>query len=252
MSDLTRPAHAGPAHAGPALVGTSHGTDSPDGRAAVASILADVRAARPALIVREAFVDVQQPEVADVVAEELERTAAGAPGAPRAVVVPLLLSAGFHTYVDIAAAAEPEGAVATGTLGPDARLAEIVVDRLRAAGATPADAVVLAAAGSSDPRAAAAVEEMLALVRARWDGDVTVGYGAGAQPRVADAVAQARTDGASRVVVAAYLLAPGFFLDRLHEAGGDVVTAALAPDSRLAQIVLDRYDGAVAGRATLR
>lgn len=244
MSDLT----------GPALVGTSHGTDNHDGRAAVASILADVRAARPGLAVREAFVDVQQPEVADVVTEELGRTRAGGDGGavPRVVVVPLLLSAGFHTYVDIAAAAEPEGAVATGTLGPDARLADIVVDRLRAAGATPADAVVLAAAGSSDPRAAAAVEEMLALVRARWSGAVTVGYGAGAEPRVADAVARARAEGAPRVVVAAYLLAPGFFLDRLHEAGGDVVTAPLAPDVRLAEVVLDRYDDAVAGRATLR
>ena len=54
------------------------------------------------------------------------------------------------------------------------------------------------------------------------------------------------------MVVASYLLAPGFFLDRLHEAGADVVTAPLAPDARLAQVVLDRYDDAVAGRATLR
>lgn len=234
--------------AGPALVATSHGTDNLDGRAAVASIVAGVRAERPDLTVREAFVDVQQPEVADVVAQELARDGAGT----RVVVVPLLLSAGFHTYVDIAAAAEPDGAVATGTLGPDPRLADILVERLRAAGATSDDAVVLAAAGSSDPRAAAAVEEMLALVRARWSGEVTLGYGAGAQPRVPDAVAQARAAGASRVVVASYLLAPGFFLDRLHEAGADVVTAPLAPDARLAQVVLDRYDDAVAGRATLR
>ena len=236
--------------ASPALVATSHGTDNLDGRAAVASIVAGVRAARPGLIVREAFVDVQQPEVADVVAQELEHGAS--PGGIRVVVVPLLLSAGFHTYVDIAAAAEPDGAVATGTLGPDPRLADILVERLRAAGATSDDAVVLAAAGSSDPRAAAAVVEMLALVRERWAGEVTLGYGAGAQPRVPDAVAQARAAGASRVVVASYLLAPGFFLDRLHEAGADVVTAPLAPDARLAQVVLDRYDDAVAGRATLR
>ncbi|PFG36320.1 sirohydrochlorin ferrochelatase [Flavimobilis soli] len=250
VPDAPAAAHAAPARTRPALVATSHGTDNLDGRAAVASIAADVRAARPGLTVREAFVDVQEPEVADVVAEELARTS-GADGL-RAVVVPLLLSAGFHTYVDIAEAAEPDGAVATGALGPDVRLADIVVERLHEAGATPDDTVVLAAAGSSDPRAAAAVEEMLTLVRERWSGAVTIGYGAGAEPRVPDAVTHARAAGATRVVVASYLLAPGFFLDRLHEAGADVVTAPLAPDPRLAQVVLDRYDDAVSGRATLR
>ena len=47
-------------------------------------------------------------------------------------------------------------------------------------------------------------------------------------------------------VVAAYLLAPGFFYDRVLEAGGDVVTAPLAPDARLTEIVLDRYATAAA------
>ncbi|MDQ2623850.1 MAG: sirohydrochlorin chelatase, partial [Actinomycetota bacterium] len=39
----------------------------------------------------------------------------------------------------------------------------------------------------------------------------------------------------------AYLLAPGYFYDRLREAGADVVTAPLAPDPRLASLVLERY-----------
>ncbi len=57
----------------------------------------------------------------------------------------------------------------------------------------PGDAVVLAAAGSSDPRAADAVEAVARGLRAAWPhGPVIVGYGAGAQPSVPDAVAAAR------------------------------------------------------------
>ena len=73
---------------------------------------------------------------------------------------------------------------------------------------------------------------------------MTVGYGSAARPTVPDAVAAARAAGAPRVVVAAYLLAPGYFHDRLAEAGADVVTAPLAPDRRLVDVVLDRYSAA--------
>lgn len=220
----------------PVLVGCSHGTASRAGRAAISAIFEDVARSRPDLDVREAFVDVQQPEVADVVERAL-------PDAP-VVVVPLLLSVGFHTRVDVAAAVDRSGAVASDPLGPDPRLVEILVDRLTAAGLGTDDAVVLAAAGSSDPAAPAAVRVVADGLAATLGRDVAVGFGAGGNPRVSAAVAQARDDlaGGGRVVVASYLLAPGFFLDRVREAGADVVTAALAPDPRLAAIVLDRYD----------
>ncbi|MDT0166417.1 CbiX/SirB N-terminal domain-containing protein [Actinotalea sp. AC32] len=225
----------------PVLVGCSHGTDDPAGRAAVASVLDGVRTHRPDLDVREAFVDVQQPEVADVVADAVRDAGA-------AVVVPLLLSAGFHVHVDVAAAVAERPAVASGALGPDDRLVAVLVDRLREAGAGPGDAVVLAAAGSSDHRAVVAVEAVLDRLRAAWPhGPVTVGYGSAATPSVPDAVAAARAASAGgRVVVAAYLLAPGFFHDRLALAGADVVTAPLAPDDRVVDVVLDRYAAAAA------
>lgn len=226
----------------PVLVGCSHGTDDRAGRAAIQSILVDVATARPGLDVREAFVDVQQPEVADVVAAALAERGT-------AVVVPLLLSVGFHVKVDIGAATEPEGAAAAGTLGPDDRLVEILVDRLEAAGLRGEDAVVLAAAGSTDPAAAPAVETTAAALATRIGRTVTIGYGAGAVPRVPDAVAAARPRG-RRVVVASYLLAPGYFFDRVGEAGADVVAAPLAPDPRLAEVVLDRYDSAVRALVT--
>ncbi len=46
------------------------------------------------------------------------------------------------------------------------------------------------------------------------------------------------------MVVGSYLLAPGYFHDRVLEAGADVVSAPLAPDDRLTPIVLDRYAAA--------
>jgi sirohydrochlorin ferrochelatase len=248
-SDATEPDQPAGASA-PVLVGCSHGTNNEDGQAAIRSILDDVRAARPDLDVREAFVDVQQPEVADVVTGAVAPPATGAGPGRSAVVVPLLLSTGFHVNVDIteAVSAEHEGrgpqhgpAVAAGALGPDPRLARILADRLAQAGVRPHDAVVLAAAGSSKAGAARDVEAVAEHLRAHHAGPVTVGFGAMATPSVRDAVAAAREGGAPRVVVAAYLLAPGFFHDRLRETGADVVTDPLAPDARLAEIVLDRY-----------
>ncbi|MFF2268420.1 sirohydrochlorin chelatase [Cellulosimicrobium cellulans] len=274
-----QPGEAGrgaPAGAPPVLVGCSHGTNDLTGRDVIRALLDDVRAVRPDLDVREAFVDVQQPEVADVVTSVVapgSPTVGGSvpdgpsadsaePGAPAttastaprdAVVVPLLLSGGFHVSVDVAAAVEDRGpgagrAAAATPLGPDPRLVDLLADRLAEAGLRADDAVVIAAAGSSRPGAARDVEELAAGLRGRVSGSVTVGYGAMAKPSVPDAVAAARAALApgGRVVVAAYLLAPGFFYDRVLEAGGDVVTAPLAPDARLAAIVLDRYDTAAA------
>lgn len=237
---------SGPVRDRPVLVGCSHGTSDPAGRAAIRALLDDVRARRPELDVREAFVDVQQPEVADVVTEVV---GSGPDGGRDAVVVPLLLSAGFHVDVDVAAAVAPRGpgagrAVAAAPLGPDDRLLAVVLERLRAVGTRDEDAVVVAAAGSSRPQAARDVDRVVAGLRATRSGPVAVGYGAMATPSVTDAVAAMRASG-RRVVVVAFLLAPGFFHDRLREAGGDVVTAPLLPEARIAEIVLDRYDRAV-------
>lgn len=232
------------------LVGCSHGTRDPAGRATVHALLAAVAEAAPALDVREAFVDVQTPEVATVVGDAL---ATSGPTVP-VVVVPLLLSGGFHVHVDIAAAVRGTRALAAAPLGPDPRLVDLLVQRLAEAGTDRHDAVVLAAAGSSDPRSAAAVEEVARSLQERRSGPVTVGYGAGCAPTVPDAVAAARAEAArvgsgSRAVIASYLLAPGHFHDRLLTAGADVVTAPLGADARLAAIVLDRHAEAVARTA---
>jgi sirohydrochlorin ferrochelatase len=204
-----------------------------------------VRQARLGLEAEAAFVDVQPPAVADVVR-------ALADAGRRSVVVPLLLSAGFHVHVDVGRAVRASGgsAVAAAALGPDVRLAALLHDRLVGVGARAGDAVVLAAAGSSDPRAAADVGVVRDALAARWDGPVVTGFGASAAPSVPEAVAQARVT-RGRVAVAAYLLAPGQFHERLARAGADLVTPPLLAgsiDDRLVSLVLDRYDEAVVTR----
>ncbi|MGY1826521.1 MULTISPECIES: sirohydrochlorin chelatase [unclassified Blastococcus] len=226
----------------PVLVACAHGTRNPTGRRLIAELALAARAQRPGLVTTAAFVDVQPPTVVDVVA------GLSAEGRP-AVVVPLLLSGGYHVHVDIAGAvAAHDAAVAARPLGPDPRLAAVLHDRLRESGADPGDprtAVVLAAAGSSDPRSVADVQRTAALLQGSWAGPVTTGYGSAATPPVPDAVAAARSRGARQVVIAAYLLAPGHFHDKLAGAGADVVTAPLLPDERIAAVLLDRYDAAL-------
>jgi sirohydrochlorin ferrochelatase len=234
----------------PVLVACAHGTRNPTGRRLIAELALAARSLRPGLQTTAAFVDVQPPTVVDVVRDLAQ---AGTP----AVVVPLLLSGGYHVHVDIAGAVEAhDGARAARPLGPDPRLAAVLTDRLTAAGADardPLTAIVLAAAGSSDPRSVADVEDTADLLQRGWAGPVTTGFGSAAQPTVPDAVRAARHAGAERVVVASYLLAPGHFHGRLMESGADLVTAPLLPDDRIAAVLLDRYDAALAAdRATDR
>jgi sirohydrochlorin ferrochelatase len=224
----------------PALVAISHGTSSPVGQAAVASLVAAVAESRGALAVSGGFVDVQQPDVE----ASLGSLDTGAP----AVVVPLLLSAGYHVHVDLrdelAAADRPTTLAAA--LGPDDRLVAVLHRRLLESGLRAGDGVVLACAGSSDARAVADCHDMGARLSAALGITVRVGFISAASPRVHDAVELERASSA-RVVVATYLLAPGYFTDLAHAAGADVATAPLlaageAPPSELVELVVDRYE----------
>lgn len=230
----------------PVLIACSHGTSSLEGRAAIAGVVARVREMLPGVRVDEAFVDVQEPEIDAVVGD--------VPAGAASVVVPLLLSTGFHTRVDIAraVAAAPGPCVATPALGPHDLLAGLLAERLRAAGLSPdaaatgEDAVVLAAAGSSDPAAEVDVAAMAELLAARLDIPVSVGFAAGAGVRIGAAVAAARASGATRVYAASYVLAPGHFAGIIADAGADVVTEPLAPDDAVAAVVVERYRAALA------
>ncbi|WP_299305086.1 uroporphyrinogen-III C-methyltransferase [uncultured Brachybacterium sp.] len=242
------PAHEeadGDGTAVPVLIGCAHGTRLREGRDVVRAILRRIAEQLPSVAVREAYVDVQSPEVAEVVAQlapactTVRTREEDTPAA--AVVVPLLLSTGFHVGEDIAGAVAGHEALAAGSLGPDPRLAEVMAQRLQEAGARPDDAVVMAVAGTRDRAGQAMAEQMGALLSAQLQREVTVGFIAAAQPSVADAVAQARQRTGARVAVATYLLAPGFFHTQLRLVGADLVAAPLGDHPLIAEIAVDRY-----------
>jgi sirohydrochlorin ferrochelatase len=167
-------------------------------------------------------------------------------------VVPLLLGAGFHVHVDIAMAVAERSAsgqqtLTAATLGPDAAITGLLVDRLRDAGLTDADSVVLAVAGSSDVRARLASDRAAALLASTLRRPVRVGHLGGSGRALADVVSEARAMAGpgGRVVAANYLLAPGFFASRLEKSATDVVTAPLSGglrlDDRLVDVVVRRY-----------
>ncbi|WP_077490523.1 sirohydrochlorin chelatase [Sinomonas mesophila] len=221
------------------LVACAHGTSNTEGKAAILEVVEQIRAARPGLTVLDAYVDVHGPELPEVVA--------GLPEGARAVVVPLLLTVGYHVKVDIAKAVTSRpGTLAAGPLGPDERLAGLLAERLQEAGLGADDAVVLAAAGSSNPRAAVDIERLADMLRHRVPNRILPGYGASASPSVPEAVAELREEEVGRIVVASYLLAPGYFHDQLAKAGADAVAAPLLPSPVIAELALDRYDAALA------
>lgn len=218
------------------MIACAHGTNSAQGQARINELRAEIAALCPGLTVLEAYVDVQEPALPDVVA-------AVAPGV-RVVVVPLLLTVGFHVQVDIAQAVKSRpGSLAANPLGPDPRLAGLLHKRL---GELPADwGIVLAAAGSSRPEAAEQIEVLAADLAVLRPQRIVAAYGASAHPSVPAAVEQLRAAGAAGVAIASYLLAPGYFHEQLAKAGADVLSEPLLPSELLAQLALEHFDSAV-------
>ena len=254
----------------PPLVAVAHGSRDPRAAGCVGALLDLVRqraaaAGYPGLDVRAAYLGHAAPT--------LGQALGAADG--EAVVLPLLLTAAYHSKTDIpkalheARSAQPRLDITYGRpLGPhplllralDRRLAEA----LAAPGGAPAGgtappedtAVVLAAAGSSDPAANAVITDLAA----QWQSDrgwraVLPAYASAASPAPPEAVAAARRAGARQVLVATYLLSPGIFADQVRgdclAAGATVVSGVIGAAPEVADVVLGRYaeslaDGAAA------
>jgi sirohydrochlorin ferrochelatase len=217
------------------LIAAAHGTADPRGIREVHELVRLMARRRPDVPVSLGFVDVDVPALPGLV----HRVVADS---NQAVVVPLLLSSGYHVYVDIAAEVHRwRGRVdAAPALGPDPVLADVMADHL--GDLSQIDRVVMAAAGSSDRRALQDCNETARLLSARIDRPVEVGYVSGAGEHLSSVLA--RTPG--RVAVATYLLAPGFFADRVRRIAADrPVSAPLGADIRIADLALRRYESAL-------
>ena len=229
----------------PVLVAVAHGSADPRACDTIGKLMAMVAERAPGLDVRTAYLNHALPSLPQVMT-------AIDPGRPVAVV-PLLLTAAYHSKAGIPRilARFPRPHVRYGApLGPHPLLLPAL--ELRLAQADPGafedparTGVVLTAAGSSDPDANAA----LAHLAARWQAHAgwfatRPAYASAASPDPAAAVTSLLRDGAPRVAVATYLLAPGSFADRIRDsslaAGAAAVSPPLGASSEVAEVILDR------------
>ena len=224
----------------PAMVLVAHGTRSTRGVDMIAAIAEKVRERSDRTArVRVAFVDVLGPSLREVLAD-LDRGEEGG----ESVVVPAFLASGYHVHTDvpreIVASGHREVAVAR-ALGPDPTLAAIAYAQLVDAGWRPGDAMVLAAAGSSDQRARDDVRRAAAMLADLTGTPVPIGYVATGGPKVGDVVAGLRTAGHRRVFVASYLLVHGLFQQHLDSVGADGVGAPLGDHPGVVDLLVERF-----------
>jgi sirohydrochlorin ferrochelatase len=220
----------------PVLLAVAHGSRDPAAARSTGELAGQMRRIAGGIRVRTAFVQFAEPPLGPA----LDRAVAEA-GPGGVTVVPLLLSSGYHLSTDIAGAAGEVGVTVAGPLGPDPRLSPALAARLGQAGVPAGTPVVLAAAGSSDPRAVADTGRQASLLAAHLGVPVVPAYGSAASPGVAEAVAALRRRTGRPVAVAAYLLAPGTFHDRLAGAGAAWVSAPLGAHPAVAALALTRF-----------
>lgn len=234
----------------PALIALAHGSRDPRSAATITALVTEVRAMRPDLRIEQAFLDLSKPSFTTVV-DKLVRARF-----EEIVVVPLLLTEAYHAKVDVpeaiaAATARHEGLQirATSILGLEACFLEVLDLRMREAlkdaRVRELDALVLAAAGSSDPIANQAVARLARLWGTHHKLPVTAAYASSAPPAAGEAVRAFRAEGRRHIAVASLFLAPGFLPDRAAElateAGAVAVSEPLGAHPEIARTILARY-----------
>ncbi|MFG2064390.1 sirohydrochlorin chelatase [Micromonospora sp. NPDC048871] len=228
----------------------AHGSRDPRAAEATRALARAVSVARPGAPVLASWLDHTQPDPT----EALRGLAAA--GHPRAILVPLLLTAAYHRRVDIPAAVAaaqrsgpPIRVAITDVLGPvgdqvDQALLAALRRRLEEADPGRFDALVLAAAGTRDPAARASVGRVAQALGASLGTPTRVSYASAAPPTVTTAVRRLQARGARRVAVASYFLAPGLFHDAVTtaaQAAGAVATSApLTNTPDLVNLILHR------------
>ncbi len=218
------------------VVLAAHGTRDRRGIAVWEGIAEQV-AAVAGVPVRLSFADVAAPTVVDGLRNM---------DVDEAVVIPAFLASGYHVGVDLPcqiaavdAAAVPPSRL-TPALGPDRVIAAVQSTRLREAGWSPGDAVVMAAVGSSDPHAVREVRRAARFLAAELRAPVRVALCTDGPDSVAMAVRTARLRSARRVAVSAYVLADGYFWSRIAACGADVIARPIGPDPALARLLVRR------------
>ncbi|MDN5894892.1 MAG: sirohydrochlorin chelatase [Nocardioides sp.] len=236
--------------AAPALIALAHGSRDPRSSDTITALVNEVRSMRPDLRIEPAFLELAKPSFAQVVSRLVRA------GHDEIVVVPLLLSDAYHAKVDVPSAVADQTAKHAGLrirvtdiLGLEQAFLEVLDLRLRAAlkdaRVRELDALVLAAAGSSDPLANQAVGRLARLWGTKHKLPVKAAFASATPPATGEAVRAFRTEGRRHVAVASMFLAPGFLQDRAAElaleAGAVAVSDPLGAHPTLSRTILARY-----------
>lgn len=214
------------------LLVAAHGTASAAGMATTRALIAALAARRPSVPVALCFLDVGSPSLAEALPSF---------GCAPVVIVPLLLSAGFHVLTDIPAIANGRSSVRVARhLGPDPLVIAALAERLAQASRGPTASTVLAAIASSRESARAEIDTAAALLAERLARPVYV------LPLSSD-LPSALASLPDPIEVAVYLLAEGGFLSSLTAAvgGRGVVAAPIGVHPALVSLVWSRYDVAL-------
>ncbi|MFF5478158.1 sirohydrochlorin chelatase [Streptomyces sp. NPDC012935] len=235
----------------PALVVVAHGSRDPRALSTVRALLGKVRALRPGLPVHLGHIELNEPLLPDTLA---------ALGTREAILVPLLLSRGYHVKRDIPEMAAEAGVHArvAPALGPHPLLVEALYARLVEAGwrnrmdepTRRASAVVLAAAGSRDPDSKVDTARTAHLLANRLGVPVVPAYATTAAPTVPEAITALAARGRTRVAVASYFTAPGRFATECAQTAPWIASAPLGTHQAMARLILHRYDQTLAAPAT--
>ncbi|MGZ4452736.1 MAG: sirohydrochlorin chelatase [Nocardioides sp.] len=226
-------ATASPSRTEARLVVVAHGTRNPVGNH-VAARIAELAGERCGVQADVAYVELCEPLLGTVLAGPVERSS---------VVVPLLLTTGYHVRVDLPdAVASAYGPTSlTAPLGPDPLLAAAQVERLVQAGARRGQPVTMVAAGSNDPTALPELQRAADLLSGAWGGPVRLATLGGLGPRPEDVVRPGDA-------VSPYLLAAGFFATRCADgaraAGAEMVADVIGVHERVIDLVAARYRAA--------
>jgi sirohydrochlorin ferrochelatase len=234
--------------AAPALVALAHCERDPRSTKTITDLIDEVREQRPDLRVEKAFLGTSRWEFQRVI-DRLVKA-----GFDEVVVVPLLLSdpppTAVTDAVTEATGRHPELRVrVTATLGLEACFLEVLDVRMRealkASRVRELDALVLAAAGSTDPLANQAVARLARLWGTHHKLPVTAAYAASAPPATGEAVRAFRGEGRRHIAVASLFLTPGPLVDRATElaleAGAIAVSEPMGAHPEVARTILARY-----------
>lgn len=217
------------------VVLVSHGTDSLEGSKAITELANAVASALPDVAVTQAYVDVQKPELGEVLGELIESDSAA-----EITVIPLFLGAGYHVKNDISRAiigaaqgfsnADKQSIELAAALNNPQLVAQMALAKLAPLNPGAGDIVVFTTAGSSDlaaqVKARSNFEHFRAAVAEHYPGTKTeLAFLSAAQPLLKDLVPKLKfTNPRARVLVSTHLLATGFFHRLAGSAGAHLVS----------------------------